>query len=297
MRAKSSTVNSSKILLPLLAIIFFISVYFIIKVQDDNQVEITRTEVSNLLEGVYSEQRNAFNDFLNRQFRHLTFLLETPPIQGIGRAQVNKGIDTLDGTTTATWANRLSLIFTSLASNYKDISQVRLIDASTGYELVRVDKIGQDIQRVVAAKLQHKGNTDYFKKTLKLPEHTIYISELDLNRENGAIEYPVKPTIRFSIPVYNQLNQMYSMAYGTLPIVREVGGLKDSVIDYDTDSENATGFSFKKPDPIELLLVLMRSLLLYSQDLNEVKRVQLHAMTQNFSWDEAADKYLKMYLS
>ncbi|MDD9177191.1 MULTISPECIES: glycogen synthase GlgA [Aliivibrio] len=93
------------------------------------------------------------------------------------------------------------------------------------------------------------------------------------------------------------LNQIYSMAYGTLPIVREVGGLKDSVIDYDTDSENATGFSFKKPDPIELLLVLMRSLLLYSQDLNEVKRVQLHAMTQNFSWDEAADNYLKMYLS
>ncbi|MDD9195038.1 glycogen synthase GlgA [Aliivibrio sp. S3MY1] len=93
------------------------------------------------------------------------------------------------------------------------------------------------------------------------------------------------------------LNQIYSMAYGTLPIVREVGGLKDSVIDYDTDSENATGFSFKNPDPIELLLVLMRSLLLYSQNLNEIKRVQLHAMTQDFSWDESAEKYVTMYLS
>ena len=51
------------------------------------------------------------------------------------------------------------------------------------------------------------------------------------------------------------------------------------------------------PDPVELLLVLMRSLLLYSQNLNEIKRVQLHAMTQNFSWDEAAEKYVKMYLS
>lgn len=93
------------------------------------------------------------------------------------------------------------------------------------------------------------------------------------------------------------LNQIYSMAYGTLPIVREVGGLKDSVIDYDNNPENATGFSFKKPDPIELLLVLMRSLLLYSQDLNELKRVQLHAMKQNFSWDNAAEKYVEMYLS
>lgn len=93
------------------------------------------------------------------------------------------------------------------------------------------------------------------------------------------------------------LNQIYSMAYGTLPIVREVGGLKDSVIDYDSDKENATGFSFKKPEPTELLLVLMRSLLLYSQDLNEIKRVQLHAMQQNFSWDDAALKYVDMYLS
>lgn len=93
------------------------------------------------------------------------------------------------------------------------------------------------------------------------------------------------------------LNQIYSMAYGTLPIVREVGGLKDSVIDYDTDPENATGFSFKNPDPVEFLLVLMRSLLLYSQNLNEIKRVQLHAMTQDFCWDKAAKKYVKMYLS
>ncbi len=93
------------------------------------------------------------------------------------------------------------------------------------------------------------------------------------------------------------LNQIYSMAYGTLPIVREVGGLKDSVTDYDSDIDNATGFSFKNPEPVELLLVLMRSLLLYSQNLNEIKRVQLHAMKQNFSWDEAADKYVEMYLS
>ena len=92
------------------------------------------------------------------------------------------------------------------------------------------------------------------------------------------------------------LNQIYSMAYGTLPIVRAVGGLKDSVIDYDSDNENATGFSFINPEPTELLLVLMRSLLLYAQDLNEVKRIQLHAMKQNFSWSDAAEKYVEMYL-
>jgi starch synthase len=91
------------------------------------------------------------------------------------------------------------------------------------------------------------------------------------------------------------LNQIYSMAYGTLPIVRGVGGLRDSVNDYDADPQNATGFVFDKPEPYALLTVLQRSLLLYAQQPNEVKRVQLYAMGQNFCWNKAADEYLELY--
>ncbi len=43
------------------------------------------------------------------------------------------------------------------------------------------------------------------------------------------------------------LNQIYSMAYGTLPIVRKVGGLKDTVIDFDDNPQQATGFGFDEP--------------------------------------------------
>jgi starch synthase len=85
------------------------------------------------------------------------------------------------------------------------------------------------------------------------------------------------------------------MAYGTLPIVRGVGGLRDSVNDYDQDASVATGFVFEQPDPRELLNVLQRSLLLYSQQPNEVKRVQLYAMEQNFCWSKAADEYINLY--
>ena len=91
------------------------------------------------------------------------------------------------------------------------------------------------------------------------------------------------------------LNQIYSMAYGTLPIVRGVGGLRDSVNDYDADPESATGFIFDEPEPSALLNVLQRSLLLYAQRPNEVKRVQLYAMGQNFCWNKAADEYLELY--
>ncbi|WP_260258865.1 glycogen synthase GlgA [Vibrio intestinalis] len=93
------------------------------------------------------------------------------------------------------------------------------------------------------------------------------------------------------------LNQIYSMAYGTLPIVRGVGGLKDSVVDYEQQPDQATGFIFNEPDPIELLLVLQRSLLLYAQQPQEVKRLQLYAMEQEFSWQRAADEYLSLYHS
>ncbi|MBW3696608.1 glycogen synthase GlgA [Vibrio sp. T187] len=91
------------------------------------------------------------------------------------------------------------------------------------------------------------------------------------------------------------LNQIYSMAYGTLPIVRAVGGLKDSVNNYDETPEVATGFSFIEPTPEALLIVLLRSLLLYAQSPAEIKRLQLYAMQQDFSWDDAAKEYLSMY--
>ncbi|GLT17671.1 glycogen synthase [Vibrio zhanjiangensis] len=93
------------------------------------------------------------------------------------------------------------------------------------------------------------------------------------------------------------LNQIYSMAYGTLPIVRAVGGLKDTVVDYATDPDRATGFVFNQPKPSELLITLQHALLVYEQQPEEFMRVQLNAMEQNFSWSIAADEYLSLYNS
>ncbi|CAG22279.1 glycogen synthase GlgA [Photobacterium profundum] len=92
------------------------------------------------------------------------------------------------------------------------------------------------------------------------------------------------------------LNQMYSLAYGTLPIVRSVGGLKDTVIDYDQTPQVATGFIYDTPTPEALLIKLQRSLLLYCQRPQEFKRLQQNAMACKFNWDESAEQYLDMYL-
>ncbi|MGL4380503.1 MAG: glycogen synthase GlgA [Vibrio sp.] len=91
------------------------------------------------------------------------------------------------------------------------------------------------------------------------------------------------------------LNQIYSMAYGTLPIVREVGGLKDTVNDYDKFPEQATGFSYQEPTAEALLITMQRALLFYLQQPAEMSKVQQRAMLQNFSWQVSAQDYIKMY--
>ncbi len=91
------------------------------------------------------------------------------------------------------------------------------------------------------------------------------------------------------------LNQMYSLAYGTLPIVRAVGGLKDTVTDYDSNQAEATGFVFYDPEPHDLLNILRRALLLYVQDQPEFLRMQQTAMHTRYLWSDSVHDYEAMY--
>lgn len=89
------------------------------------------------------------------------------------------------------------------------------------------------------------------------------------------------------------LNQIYSLSYATVPIVRSVGGLKDTVVDFSL--EHGTGFTFFDPIAIELLVTLQRSLLVFLQQQTKFQQMQLRAMEQDFSWDNVAIKYLQLY--
>lgn len=91
------------------------------------------------------------------------------------------------------------------------------------------------------------------------------------------------------------LNQLYSLAYGTLPIVRGVGGLKDTVLDYDQDPDNANGFVFYDPNPNQLLNLLRRVLLLYIEHPEEMLRLKTKAMRSHFYWSDAARHYEHLY--
>jgi starch synthase len=90
------------------------------------------------------------------------------------------------------------------------------------------------------------------------------------------------------------LVQMYALRYGSIPVVRGVGGLADSIVDYATDPDNGTGFVFHSPDPGSLQAAVHRAMSVYRHRpvWNELRR---RAMAQDFSWRLSAEKYRKLY--
>lgn len=93
------------------------------------------------------------------------------------------------------------------------------------------------------------------------------------------------------------LNQIYSLRYGTPPIVRRTGGLADTVVDATPEALNdgsATGFLFDEVSPEAVLNALERALALYHQP-KVWKRLMITGMAQDFSWEASARRYLEIY--
>ena len=91
------------------------------------------------------------------------------------------------------------------------------------------------------------------------------------------------------------LSQIIAMRYGTLPIVRETGGLKDTVIPYNEFTGEGTGFSFTNFNGDEMGDAVFRAARLFWDNRDAWNQLVTHAMSQDFSWTRSADKYLDLY--
>ena len=130
-----------------------------------------------------------------------------------------------------------------------------------------------------------------------------------------SYKYPgkVSVNIRFSEPLSHRLysggdmllmpslfepcglSQMIAMHFGTLPIVRETGGLKDTVKPYNMYTGEGTGFSFANYNAHEMLFTIKAAIDLYYNNKDAWTKMQKTAMKTDFSWNVAADKYKKLY--
>lgn len=90
------------------------------------------------------------------------------------------------------------------------------------------------------------------------------------------------------------LNQMYSLRYGTLPIVHSTGGLKDTVC--DIEEKNGNGFSFISLTPENVEKTVDRAISFYGEK-KELEKVKKRAMSTDYSWNASAKRYIELYSS
>ena len=91
------------------------------------------------------------------------------------------------------------------------------------------------------------------------------------------------------------LNQIYSLKYGTLPIVRDIGGLKDTVVQYNEQDGGGTGFKFDKADPMAVYYTVGWAVSTYFDRPHHFKKMRDTAMRQSFCWKDSAREYEKVY--
>lgn len=137
------------------------------------------------------------------QNEDVLYLTEVPPIQGILRAQKTESYDAKGDSTTLQWSQRLISIFKSMLKYKPGYLKIRFIDKS-GQEIVVVGRDGKGFAALRQDELQNKAHRAYVKDTLKLRQGSVFLSEINLNREYGEVSLPHTEVLRSAAPVFDE---------------------------------------------------------------------------------------------
>lgn len=134
----------------------------------------------------------------------LLTLSDTPPIQAILRARANGSIDPESDDSYDVWIERLTHVFAATARNKQFYQQLSFLD-EVGQEMARVDYADGEVAILSGtSRLQDRGRDPYFTEARSLAPGEVYISPMELNRENGQIQRPLTPVLRYSTPVFDE---------------------------------------------------------------------------------------------
>ena len=190
------------------------------------------------------------NAFLSGINRDVLVMSEVSPIQGIIRARANGGTDPEDGSSYEEWVNRLQVLFANQMKEKTYYMQLRYLDEA-GNELVRVDSDGETVEIIPQAELQNKADRGYFTETMALAADSVYVSPVDLNREQGVIEEPYKPVIRYATPIVDAAGEKKGIVIANVFASNFIDDFSQSEIPYEN---------------VELLLVNQDGYYLYHPD-------------------------------
>lgn len=143
------------------------------------------------------------------------------------------------------------------------------------------------------------GDKEYIKEFTKLakkyPKQLAVIPSHEKNQQYETLVYAGSDL--FLLPSHHEpcgINQMISFRYGCVPLVRQTGGLNDTVIDFDPNNSESNGFTFQNYDLQEFLIALARSLEVFKHK-KIWRSLVCRGMKSSFSWELPAKKYLELY--
>ena len=139
------------------------------------------------------------------------------------------------------------------------------------------------------------GIADALKKIKKSEAVKFYFKQGYDNRLAHLIEAGCDLYLMPSLYEPCGLNQIYSLRYGTLPIVRKVGGLKDTVEDYRNAKDHGNGFMFQEPTEEALIQVMRKALKTFQSHPKISNKMISDAINQRFLWENSAKSYQKLY--
>lgn len=147
---------------------------------------------------------------------------------------------------------RLNNVFLAFVQNRQYYDQLRYLDRN-GQEIVRVNIQNGEATLVPQGELQDKSSTNYVQETKQLSPGQIYISDINLNRENNEIEIPYKPVVRYGIPIYNDRGENEGILVANILVepLLEIAQNETLQNEYQTEVfvVNSEGFYLSHPNP------------------------------------------------
>ena len=242
----------------------------------DRFIQMRANDVSGILNGISYKVHNPMTN-LNI---HRPYNLQTIELKQENKAQLQR---------------ELKL---SVRADVPIIAMVTRIVEQKGFDLVLKvfeEMIQEDIQFVLLGTGEEL-YTQFFERMAKRYPHKVS-ANIGFDAYNVDMIYAGSDL--FLMPSRFEpcgLSQMISLKYGTIPIVRETGGLKDTVIPYNEFIQHGNGFSFAHFNANDMLFIIKRALYFYRQPYHWNKIVE-SAMLTDLSWEQSTQQYVRLYQS